>query len=58
MNLCFFFCCEEQKKPNSFIPFFLGESMARQSVFGFICPLEADLVYQNVNELEFELSKM
>ena len=37
---------------------FLGESMARQSVFGFICPLEADLVYQNVNELEFELSKM
>ena len=41
---------------NTFL--FLGESMARQSVFGFICPLEADLVYQNVNELEFELSKM
>ena len=57
MNLCFFFAVKSKKNQiHSFL--FLGESMARQSVFGFICPLEADLVYQNVNELEFELSKM
>ena len=47
---------KKQKKTNSFVRF-LGEPTACQSAYGFIWPLEveANLLYQNVNELEFEL---